>query len=139
MHSSGRPARSAIAARRWSALKSLASAARIWRARSRASSRRPAWYSAAARSKLRVRGEPVEGERGEQLHAVLEAGLVDVEARTVVGRSGCQVAVRVRAADEEEESRNRLLVEREVLRAADLVHHVHVGVARDAPERRRRP
>ena len=62
--------------------------------------------------------------------------LVDEEARRVVRRRALRVLVRRREADEEEEAGHHLLVEREVLRAQTLRHHLTLRLARDAPQRR---
>src|SRR5690242_13292450 len=86
-----------------------------------------------------LRGEPVEREPRERAHAERQAVLVHVEAGAVVGRGGPRVALRRRASHEEEEAGHFLLVEGEVLRAADLVDDADVRLARDASEGGRRP
>src|SRR6187401_2857583 len=67
-----------------------------------------------------VRRQPVQNEGALHLDAQLEAFLVEVEARAVAGRRVLDGHVRRRAAQAPEESRDFLLEEGEVLRAADL-------------------
>src|SRR6185295_9443965 len=67
-----------------------------------------------------VCGQPIHRQRRKRLHAELERGLIDIEARAVVRVRLFAVAILRRAAEEIEKPGHLALVVRKVLRAAGL-------------------
>src|SRR5450759_3589422 len=88
---------------------------------------------------LPARREKIQGQPSQRPHAELQAALVHIKARRVVGCGKARILVLGRAAHEVEESRHFLLVAREILGTAQLVDEVHVGIARHALEVGHRP